>query len=57
MPGYTRAEDGWIEYRQVPWPWGRPDERDPIRIGAWPQERESRALADEQALVDELYSA
>lgn len=24
MPAYTHADDGWVEYWQLPWPWAAP---------------------------------
>jgi hypothetical protein len=29
--------DGWVELWLRPWPLGRFDERQPIRVGAWPE--------------------
>jgi hypothetical protein len=45
--GRELADDGWLEYWQLT---ENPlDEREPIRVGAWPEKRETDALADEQA--------
>ena len=44
--GRELADDGWLEYWQLT---ENPlDEREPIRVGAWPEKRETDALADEQ---------
>jgi hypothetical protein len=49
--GKLRTEDDWLEYWQVPV--DRADKREPIRVGAWPAEREEKAEADAKAIVDE----
>lgn len=52
MGAYTHTDDGWVEYRQVAWPYGPLDDRDPIRVGASPQKRQTDADLDEQARID-----
>ena len=45
--GRELADDGWLEYWQLT---ENPlDKREPIRVGAWPEKRETDALAEEQA--------
>jgi hypothetical protein len=46
-------DDGWFVVWLRPWPLDRFDERAPIRIGAWPLDVETDALADAQAVIDE----
>jgi hypothetical protein len=48
-----RSDDGWLEYWQLPV--DPRDLRESIRIGAWPEKRETDAIADERARVDELH--
>jgi hypothetical protein len=49
--GRLHTEDGWFEYWQVPV--DREDKREPIRVCAWPAEREEKAEAEARAIVEE----
>ena len=44
-------EDPWVELWLLPWPHGRPEDRQPILVGTWPLEVETAALADAQAVI------